>query len=369
MSKILLIGNSGDISKSTDGQVTKVRLYRDILKKENAFLVFVDLERFSRHPFRTLIKIKKSINECDRIILITAQRGVKVLIPFIIFCNRKLNKPFVLPMIGVNILHYYIDKLDCDAHYLFMHNCNFLGIKPRKKDIKNFKKITYILPENKMVADVVSTFFGLHNVKILENFRDCELIKCKKKSDSKLFKLVFLSRVTNEKGIFQLFDAIDEINKNENIVSLDIFGQKFFNSEEENEFNSRLNEFVRYKGVVENNQVVNVLKEYDSFVFPTQFKSEGTPGVISEALIAGLPVISSNFSQVNCLLRNNVDSIIYDMDKTNKLVEAIMLLVKDKTMIKYLSRNAKISGQKYTYKYNRKKFCSYILGLENSKII
>ena len=366
MNKILLIGNSGDISKSTDGQVTKVRLYREILTDEKIDFMFVDLERFSHHPFKTLFTIKRGIKKCDRIVLITAQRGADVLIPFINHFNRKLNKPLALPMIGVNILHKYIDNLNEKDHFMFMHECNFLNIKPKRRDIKNLNKISFILPENEMVASVVKKFFSLNNVYILENFRKYNLPnKSIKKKDNNLLNLIFVSRVGKEKGIFKLIDAVNTINSNGTKVTLDIFGRKYFNEEENLIFNRLLNQNINYGGVLKNADVINTITQYDVFVFPTQYKSEGTPGVISEALIAGVPIISSNFAQVDYLLKDGVDSLIYNMNDNNELVKSILLLVDNDEMLKKLTFNAKISGERYTYFASKQKFWKYILGLES----
>lgn len=368
MTKILLIGNSGDIAKSADGQVTKVRLYRSILVKEKIDFTFVDLENFSRHPISIFIKIRKNIKKNDRIILLTAQRGVRLLIPFINFCNRKSHKPFILPMIGVNILHKYIDDLNESEHVSFMHDFNFLNIRPKKRDIDNLKKISLILPENEIIANVIRKFFNISNVEVLQNFRIDDLVdNHNKMKEDKILKLIFLSRVAKEKGIFKLIDAVNHINSNETLVKLDIYGNKYFTKEEDDKFNSNLNENIQYKGAIDNNIVIKTISLYDLFIFPTQYKSEGTPGVISESLIAGVPIISSNFVQVNYLLKPGFDSLIYDMGNDDELVLSILSIVKDKNKLKKLFYNAKLSGKRYTYHANRDNFFKYILGIENSE--
>ena len=89
MNKICLIGNSGIKHHGVDGQTVKVRLYLKKIQDEGFEVFFVDLEDFMKHPFSTFYKIKKGVKECDRVVLITAQRGLKILIPYINNIKRK----------------------------------------------------------------------------------------------------------------------------------------------------------------------------------------------------------------------------------------------------------------------------------------
>lgn len=362
MKKVLLIGNTGK-NKVLNGQTIKVRLYKDLLIKENVDFNFVDLKDFSHHPISSLIKIKKYIKDSERIVLITAQRGVKVLIPFINSCNKKYKRPFILPMIGINILHKYTDDLNEEDHYSFMHDCNFKGVKPSKKDTKQLQKITYILPENEMIKKVLVSFFKLENVEVLQNFRDSDF-ECKNhKRSSDALNIIFLSRVMRNKGVFELIDAVKEINEKETLIKLDIYGEKYMDSNDSILFDSLLDSNVTYQGPCSNDKVIGTISLYDLFVFPTLFKSEGTPGVIAESFIAGVPVLSSNFTQAPALMTNGVDSIIYEPSTRDELKNALINILKERKHID-LAKNVINSRKKYFYTYNRELYLKYICGLE-----
>ena len=103
MNNILLIGNSGLKSGQMDGQTIKVRLYLKKMKDEGFSVCFVDLENFLRRPLSTLHRIKKGIKECARIVLLTAERGSKLLVPYINKINKKYKKPFVFPLVGTSV--------------------------------------------------------------------------------------------------------------------------------------------------------------------------------------------------------------------------------------------------------------------------
>ena len=366
MNKILLIGNSGLKHNGKDGQTVKVRIYLKKIKDEGYPFCFVDLENFLRHPFSVLHKIKKEIANCDRIVLLTAERGCKILIPFINRVNKRHNKPFILPLIGIGILHSELNKNKGSNvdNIIELQEQNKIVVS--RKNAKNLRKITYILPETEKICDVYKKIYGLSNVYCLNNFREVSNIVKKPSNDKKELHLVYLSRVWSQKGIFDLIDVVKKINDTEKIVSLDIYGPKTFSDLENQIFNSTLEEHneITYKGVIEETSVIQTLASYDLFVFPTKYYGEGTPGVISESLIAGTPILSSNFYQAHELLKDGFDSILFAMNDKEDLKEKLLYIINNKLVLNKMSLNALKSGEKFTYNCERNKFLKYICGTE-----
>lgn len=362
MVRVLLIGNSGIKNHDFGGQTTKVRLYLKKLNDENVSHIFVDLENFNKHPFKILIQIRKSFHLCEKIVLITAKRGAKYLIPFINYLNRKARKDFVLPLIGTSILHYSIDKLSQDLQNDFIKNKNYSLVKPSKKIINQLKNITYILPETDLLTTIFTEYFKLNNVFTLTNFRDCKSTNNFKQSISKPIKLIFLSRIMEMKGIFDIIDICIKLNKKELKFSLDIYGKLDF-TENQNKYFSKIVEkydYFKFCGPIDNYSVINVIKEYDLFVFPTRCVYEGTPGVLAESLIAGTPILSSNFPQINVLLTPGYDSFVYEMFNKEDLEEKLNFIYNNSEILIYMSKNASESGQKYSYEVNRHIFLKYM---------
>ena len=367
MNKILLIGNTGLMKKQIDGQTSKVRLYFKKIQDEGYETEFVDLELFFKKPISTLNKIKKGIKKCDRIVLLTSTRGCKVLIPYINLINRKYNKPFILPLIGTSVLHYSIDKLNSFEKKDFILNKNFNYIKPKKSLIKQLKKITYILPETDLLTDIFKEYYNLKNVVTLNNFRENlsnETTINKNNNNNSILKLVFVSRVCAIKGIFDLIDVANNINEKEERVFLDIYGEKLFSDDEKTLFENNLNknDCIKYKGVLKNEEVIKTINNYDLLVFPTRYEGEGTPGIIAESLIGGVPVLSSSFYQYKFLLKDNYDSIIFEQFNKHDLKDKIIYIIENRDLLLKMKINALDSGKKYTYEFNRDLFLQYICG-------
>ena len=365
MNRVLLIGNSGLKKHGEDGQTVKVRFYLKKIKDEGFDVDFVDLECFAKRPISTLIKIKKGIKTCNRIVLISAKRGCKVLIPFIIRINKKYKKVFVLPLMGTSVLHYSIDKLSNDDKNKFIVDKDYSPCRYNHKLSKELSLIDYILPETDSLVDVFKGFYRLNNVYKLNNVRENVPIKNPVPHSNNGIKLVFLSRVMREKGIFDLLEAMKSI-VNENVnISLDIYGKKILSKNEHITFNSFINnDTINYKGVLKNDLVCSVLSEYDLFIFPTRFVGEGTPGVIVESLIAGTPVLATSFPQAHLLLNDGIDSLFCKMFDKEDLKSKLLYIINNKDILENLRKGALESGKKYTYKHERKAFLKYVCGVE-----
>ena len=366
MNKICLIGNSGYLNNVSDGQTEKVRLYAEKIIEEGNELFFVDLENFIKHPFRILDKIKYGIKYCNRLVLLSAERGSRVLIPFINWHNRKRKKPFIFPLIGSSVLHYTIDKLNPTKRLDFLTNDNYSHSTPNKRLVKNLKKITTILPETEELSNTFRKFYRINNVVTLNNFRKRTPLDNIKHQDSKILNLVYVSRVMRSKGIFDLMNCVNDIN-NQNgspLIKLSIYGIKDFTKADNKLFESLLSNSVMYHGQIDNKFVEDVIYNSDLFVFPTKCMGEGTPGVIAESLLAGTPILTSTFPQVKVLLRNGFDSIFFEINNSDDLKKKILWAANHKKELLEMRKNALQSGEKFSYEYNKEIFLKYICGVE-----
>ena len=359
--KILLIGNSGSLSNDKGGQTTKFRLYKKKILDEGFELSVVDLERFFKSPFSILRKIKKEISNCDRIVLISGERACKLLIPFINKCNKD-DKPFILPLVGSGVLHFSIDHLSNEDQLKFFNGDYSVGKRNRKIE-RELKKVTYVLPETELMNKVYSEFYSLTNCAVLNNFREIEVKGCSS-PDNKIFKAVYLSRVMEIKGIFDLLDVTKEIHDSGTEFELDIYGDFDMEEKKKEEFNSYLSDSIKYKRSISSDEVVDTLSKYDLFVFPTRAVFEGTPGVIAESLLAGTPILSSSFPQSKHLLNDGHDSILYRMFDKQDLKEKLLWCIKNKESVVKMRENAKESGQNFTHNHERDKFLKYVCGRE-----
>jgi glycosyltransferase involved in cell wall biosynthesis len=115
------------------------------------------------------------------------------------------------------------------------------------------------------------------------------------------------------------------------------------------------NERIILPGYVEN--IWEYYKAMDIFLLPS--RSEGFSLSLLEAAAAKLPIIASDIPGTNEFITNVVNGILFDINQPDKLVEAINMLVKNKTM------QRKISEKASEYVLNNFTYNNYASNLDN----
>lgn len=128
-------------------------------------------------------------------------------------------------------------------------------------------------------------------------------------------RFIFLSQIKEEKGIREIFEVSNQLD---NSYTFDIYGNLLDNMKNTN-FN---NYNVNYKGALNPEDVQKTLSQYDVFILPTFWKSEGYPGVIIEALSVGLPIISTNLRGIKEMVDSD-SSILIEPKNILQLKKAI----------------------------------------------
>lgn len=361
MKHICLIGNNAFGQPVFDGQRIKVRTYKIIFETEGFDVNFVELDKPYLRLLHIFSQIKKGIKECDVIVLITSDNGEKLLIPYINKVNKKYKKRFIFSQIGTSFLYNHVKSLTEEEKRDFFHNYNFGNQKPKAKVVDNLRKIDIIMTETDLITGAFSKFFGLSNCFCMTNFRIAKTERASFKNAGDL-KLMYLSRINEKKGIFDLLEVVKGLIGDGRKVSLDIYGTSYLSDEEQSVFNGYLNESIKYCGELLPENVLSTIKNYNMLCFPTKCEGEGTPGCIIESLIAGVPVLSSSFTQSDELLKNNVDSLIYKFEDKNDLKLSLLKVLNGEVSLQKLGENAFESGKKFTYDYNRDRFLELING-------
>lgn len=93
--------------------------------------------------------------------------------------------------------------------------------------------------------------------------------------------------------------------------------------------------------------VYSELKQYDVLLFPTKWETEGVPGILVEAKIAGLPCIVSDKSYNHELVKNGEEGIVLVNNDVESLTEAIRTLDQDRVLLQSLSEGSYKSSERF----------------------
>jgi glycosyltransferase involved in cell wall biosynthesis len=152
-------------------------------------------------------------------------------------------------------------------------------------------------------------------------------------------QLISLSQIMHEKGPFLLLDALQRLAAEGQLdVRCDFYGPVL--NEDRSEFFERLavTPGARYCGVVEPGNASMQMTAYDALAFPTAFVGEGHPGVIIEAMQAGLPIISTRHRAIPELVTDGENGLLIPVGDCDALVAAIRRLALDRAATERMGR-------------------------------
>lgn len=133
-------------------------------------------------------------------------------------------------------------------------------------------------------------------------------------------KLIFISQIKFDKGIFELINAFLHFCEKNSDVTLDVYGPLFDDIKIET---IQLNERIKYKGILKSENVYDVLSNSDCLIFPSYYSGEGYSGILIEALLTNTPIIATDWKFNKELLG---DAAIFvpiknEMELQNAIVE------------------------------------------------
>lgn len=310
MYKIGICGHFGEGKKLLNGQTVKTKILSDELKKVygNENIKIVDTHNWISNPFKLLISCYKLINKCENIIILPAHNGVKMFLPLFAIFNLMFKKKLHYIVIGG-----WLPEFLSNNSWLKRYAYKFDGIFVE----------TYIM--KKKLEEI-----GLKNVRYLPNFKRLNIIEEENLiyPFEKPFKVCTFSRVMKEKGIELAIEAVTNVNSfyGKEIFQLDIYGQvdEGYKIEFQKIMEKSPN-YIKYKGSISYDEVVNVLKNYYLLIFPTYYEGEGFAGTFIDAFSAGVPIIASDWRYNSEILDDGKTGSIF---KSNDIKSLINTLIK-----------------------------------------
>lgn len=191
-----------------------------------------------------------------------------------------------------------------------------------QEEILSYNNFNTIVCVSEVIKNITYDLFNSNNLITLYNPIDDRHIRLFSKDTTqipkkvdKIIKLISVGRLAQEKGYDRLLIVANRLICDAYNISLTILGDgsdrtKLEKYIEEN----RLSKYISLHGFVEN--PYEIMANYDIFVCPS--RAEGYSLVIAEAMIVGLPIISTycagpnellNYGEFGILTKNDEDSL------------------------------------------------------------
>ncbi len=158
-----------------------------------------------------------------------------------------------------------------------------------------------------------------------------------KKQRDEMFHLLFLGLINEEKGIFDLIQAI-AYNKEQLLgkFQLHIAGNGMV-SRLKNVINDKgLQDIVQYEGWVDGEAKHYLLSHSDALILPSY--TEGLPISILEAMSYRLPIISTPVGSIPSVVSDGVNGFLVEPGNGSEFIKRINCLIEDKMLAKSMGK-------------------------------
>jgi len=150
------------------------------------------------------------------------------------------------------------------------------------------------------------------------------------------YRVLYLSLCYREKGLFDLVEAVAEVNvrlRDKGLaksVQLDVAG-KFYLPEEETEFNERLGQadlndeqgpLVVFHGFADEAKKLELFGQADAFSLPSYYSFEAHPVCLVEAMAHGLPIIATRWRILPELFPEDYEGLV-DVQSPDQIADRL----------------------------------------------
>ncbi|MBU0612612.1 glycosyltransferase [Patescibacteria group bacterium] len=216
---------------------------------------------------------------------------------------------------------------------LFLKNKKFLRFIYRLVE-----KLAYKFADHSIVTSkhdkqyIISNYNIKSDVSLIHNFVDMNLFRhlgIEKDKD-----IVFVGRLTDQKNLFSLIEAMENLD-----YSLDIYGSGVLGV--------KLSDFAKSKNVkinfirnIPNSKLPYILNHYKMYILPSFY--EGMPKTLIEAMACGMACLGTNVNGTNELIKNKVNGLLINTD-TLSIRNGIIELMGNRKLREDIGKQARIS--------------------------
>lgn len=303
--RILLIGPRTNLQKElVGGATTSFEQLITFLGEEKIDFKIINTQKYFgflqklKNAVHVIISVFSKLTKCDLIFLNASQGGIKNLAPIVFIIARIFGKRSVLRPFGGNFGEY-TSKFTGITKWLFFKTIPysdliFLQTKALVRQFENRGwKVAWLPTSRSAVASV-------------------EKLTPKKFTG----KFIYAGNMHPDKGINEILAVFEELGAD---YTIHFYGPM---QDSNPEMPSRHSDL--YKGVLSNEELRAKLSDYDVLLLPTYYAGEGYPGIIIEAYVAGLPVITTNWRNIPEIVEDGKSGILIEPRSVEQLKNAVL---------------------------------------------
>lgn len=199
-----------------------------------------------------------------------------------------------------------------------------------------WKKADARIANSQGLKDMALKFYDKKSFNIIPNGVDTEVFYPIEKADSDEFKILFVSRLIERKGLQFIIPQLQKIqDSTEKKVKLVVVGDGPYREQLETITREyKVADMVEFVGQKNKKEIVPFYQNADLFILPSA--KEGMPNVVLEAMACGLPIIMTPCEGSKELVQDNGYILL-----TSEMGEKIQQLLRNKEMLQKLGHNSR----------------------------
>lgn len=192
-----------------------------------------------------------------------------------------------------------------------------------------------------------------NRVHVIPNGVAKEFFVSKRKNIHKKPRLLFVGRLSYQKNLKQLLDALNGISNqfDTTIVGDGELKQELIAYAKELKLKN-----IKFVGFANGDSLRNYYKQADIFVLTSE--REGMPLVLLEAMAARLPIVATRVTGNKDVVKHRKNGLLVPYNNANALRAALLNLASDNIFYKSLSNNAAKMAMKFTWSAVRERFAA-----------
>lgn len=287
-----------------------------------------------RQALRVIVPFCRGLTAADRVLIFGSNRFLLSMGSLLLLIARLARRPCHLRVFGGSLDRFYLDSGRC-SRWLFR---------------RTLAGASGLIVQTRQLYDFFTELGGVE-VYLVPGYRVLPAAPERPAEDALPgagLKLVFVGHVREEKGVFVLLESLRRLpGVYRHELCCDIYGPVYDAAETRLRRELDRTATARYRGVLAPGEVVDTLRRYDALVFPTFYQGEGHPGVLIEAMMAGLPVISTEFRAIPELIDDRVNGLLVPPQDAEALAAAIAALADDPALRARLAAGNRQRRERY----------------------
>ncbi len=173
-----------------------------------------------------------------------------------------------------------------------------------------------------------------YHVFLSTTIRKTDIIRTMPKKIKNEIKLLWVGRLSPEKGLFYLLRAVKELNseKSKKIYRLNIVGDGPLRTKLQEKVNKLgIANLIRFHGFIPfGEKLKSIYINSDALLLPSLMDQQ--PKVTTEAMAYGIPVLASNIGGIPNIVHNGRNGLLFEPGSVNGICEAVQRIVNNQEL-------------------------------------